>query len=77
MEAVAACPECQAENRVAIDPYLTLTVASDEIYDDINILARRYNWSEADILRLPRDRRKRYLRMVDRDRGMITQQAPT
>ena len=76
MEAVAACPECMAESRVNIDPYLTLTLASDEIYDDINILARRYHWSEAEILRLPRDRRKHYLRMIDADRGMIAQQAP-
>lgn len=76
LEALARCPECGAENLVAIDPYLTLQLAGGEIYDDVHILARSYHWCEADILALPRDRRKRYLRLIDRERGMVSHDAP-
>jgi hypothetical protein len=72
LEALARCPECGAENRVPVDPYLSITTAGGEIYGDVHVLACRYHWSEADILRLPRSRRKRYLALIDRERGMIS-----
>ena len=70
-EALAHCPACEAENRVAVDPYLCLSAASGEILADIHALASSYHWSEAAILALPRHRRKRYLRQIDRQRGMV------
>ena len=69
LEALAACPECGATTAVAIDPYLTLQLAGGEIHDEVHVLARSYHWAEADILALPRERRKRYLRLIDRERG--------
>jgi hypothetical protein len=60
-EATAACPECDAENRIEIDPYLTLIAASPTIYEEVHLIASTYHWSEAAVLALPRDRRKRYL----------------
>ena len=70
-EALARCPVCDAENRVAVDPYLCLTAANSEILADIHCLARSYHWSETAILALPLHRRKRYLAMIDRQRGMV------
>ena len=67
------CPECDAPVEIEIDPYLSLQQASDEIFSDINVLARHYHWSEAAILAMPRTRRKLYLRLIDRDRGMQVQ----
>ena len=72
LEALATCPDCGAENRVPVDPYLTLTTAGAEIFEEIHALARRYHWAEAEILRLPRARRKRYLGLIDRERGMLS-----
>lgn len=71
LEAQAHCPDCGAENRVAVDPYLTLALADLEILEEVHVLARRYHWSEAEILALPRGRRKRYLGLIDRERGMV------
>lgn len=76
LEALARCPDCGAENLVAVDPYLTLQLGVSEIYDDVHVLARSYHWCEADILALPRDRRKRYLQLIDRERGMMSHDAP-
>lgn len=70
-EALAHCPACEAENRVAVDPYLCLSAASGEILADIHRLASSYHWSEAAILALPQHRRKRYLRLIDRQRGLV------
>ena len=75
LEALAACPECGASTAVAIDPYLTLQLAGGEIHDEVHVLARSYHWAEADILALPRERRKRYLRLIDRERGMVSHDA--
>ncbi len=64
------CPDCGAANQVAADPYDCLTRAGDELFDDVHTLATTYHWSEVQILSLPRERRWRYLRLVDRARGM-------
>lgn len=72
LQASATCPECGAANLVDVDPYLTLDHGGDEIYDDVHLLAARYHWSEHEILSLPRSRRKKYLSLIDRDRGMFS-----
>jgi hypothetical protein len=64
------CPECRAAQDVPVDPYLCLRRSNSEIYMDVHVLASAYNWSEPQILTLSRSRRKLYLSMVDRQRGM-------
>lgn len=76
LQASAACPECGAEALVDVDPYLTLANAGREILDDIHVLASRYHWSEAEILALPRARRKTYLSLIDQDRGVVSRDTP-
>jgi hypothetical protein len=66
---LARCPLCDAENEVAVDPYAGLLVADRGVFDEVHRLASVYHWSETDILALTRDRRQRYLRLVDRAGG--------
>lgn len=76
LEAETDCPDCGAQNRVAVDPYLGLGMTGTEIFDDIHVLASRYHWSQREILSLPRARRKRYLSLIDRERGRAGRDAP-
>jgi hypothetical protein len=66
------CPECEAAVDLAFDPQqFTLQELRDQaafIYDDIHLLAACYQWSEADILALPRHRRYRYAERVRLER---------
>jgi hypothetical protein len=56
---------------VGIDPYYCLQHRQEAISADIHTIACNYHWSEAEILALPQKRRRRYLRLIDRARGMI------
>jgi|APLak6261659701_1056019.scaffolds.fasta_scaffold00006_15 hypothetical protein len=67
---VTNCPECSAANQVGIPPYLCLDLDAGQIYADIHGLAFHYHWSEPRILALPRARRKLYLKLIDRERGL-------
>jgi hypothetical protein len=70
-EVLATCPECGEGNRVGIDPYFCLSRVSEELFSEVHRLASHYHWSEAEILALPRWRRRRYLALIDRSRGMM------
>ena len=76
LQAQATCPECDAELLVEVDPYLTLSLARDEIFGEVHTLARHYHWSEAEILALPQARRRLYLGLIDRARGMVSRPEP-
>jgi hypothetical protein len=65
-----ACPECGQANRVYVDPYGPILRMNDDLYAQIHTLAATYHWSQHEILDLPVDRRRVYLRMIDRARGM-------
>jgi hypothetical protein len=62
------CPECGAEVAVYFDArQFCLRELRDRaafIYQDIDLLARRYHWSEADILTMPRVRRTNYAELA-------------
>jgi hypothetical protein len=62
---LARCPLCDAENELAVDPYAGVLGPDDHVFDDIHRLASSYHWSETEILALTRDRRQRYLRLLD------------
>jgi hypothetical protein len=64
------CPECDAEQRIKLDPYRLAEHALPGLYRDLHHLAIWYHWSERDILALPRDRRRMYLQLIDQTRGM-------
>ncbi len=67
----ASCPACGALHDIEVDPYRALSPKMGEgLLQEINIIASVYHWSEAEILELPLDRRRRYLELIDRGRGM-------
>ena len=63
-----ACPECGAEVNIYFDVHhyclRELKEHATFVYEDIDILARQYHWSEADILALPRNRRTIYAELA-------------
>ena len=67
---LACCPYCAAENHVQLDLYRFIFSGSSELLSEIHSLASHYHWSEEEILNLPRARRKNYLLLIDRSKGM-------
>jgi hypothetical protein len=69
-EVATACPACGAACRAALDLAEVVLGALGDPYEDVHAIAAAYHWSEAEILALPTERRRRYLRLIDRARGM-------
>lgn len=69
---LAACPECGQTHTVDIDPYVCLSRRQEDILGQVHTIAAVYHWSEGDILALPQWRRQRYLRLIDRSRGLTS-----
>lgn len=71
MSVQAACPACGAPHVIDVDPYRALFhQAGWGFIEEIHLLASTYHWSESELLALPLDRRRRYLDLIDRTRGM-------
>lgn len=67
----AACPVCGALHVIDVNPYQALSrTLREDLLQEIHIIASAYHWGEAEILELPLDRRRRYLDLIDRARGM-------
>lgn len=66
----AACPDCGTAAEVELDPYGMLARPADALLHEVHRIAWHYHWPEAEILALPQARRQRYLRLIDRARGM-------
>ncbi len=64
------CPECDSRQMVHINIDGPPAVSMMDLYQDIHILAQSYGWNESEILSLPSDRRKLYIRFIDRTRGV-------
>jgi hypothetical protein len=60
--ATGNCPTCGETIDIEVDPYLCLYLGAERLLDEVEALAATYHWSEQDILALPRERRRRYLR---------------
>ncbi|MFK4727417.1 hypothetical protein ABIE89_008517 [Bradyrhizobium niftali] len=62
------CPECHATVTVLFDPlHYCLQELRDRaryVYQDVDILAQRYGWSEAEILTIPSVRRMQYAELA-------------
>jgi hypothetical protein len=68
LSAAMACPDCGTVFDAAVDGLGILRAAlgrSHGILGDVYRMARRYHWSEREILTLTRTRRKRYLALAD------------
>lgn len=66
----APCPSCRAWMEVELDPATLLAaelgVAVERLFAEVHTLAYFYHWSEHEILSLSRQRRWRYLELVQR-----------
>jgi len=69
MQLETVCPECGAPQCIALDLYAPLAQPATGLLDEIHQLALNYHWSEAEILKLPRQRRQQYLLRLERERG--------
>ena len=67
-ELEGTCPECGASVSVFFEPLVyCLCEFRDRaafIYEDVDLLARRYHWSEPQILAMPQSRRIRYVELA-------------
>ena len=66
------CPECGAAVEVYFDPQQfslqELRQQAVAIYEEVHLLATQYHWTEAAILKLPRDRRRQYAERIRQER---------
>ncbi len=72
LEVGTSCPECGAEATAPVDPYLSIGAGESDLLGEIHALASSYHWSETEILDLPTERRRAYLRLVDSSRGVVS-----
>jgi hypothetical protein len=67
------CPECASAVRVPFDArWFCLCELRDRasyVYEDVDVLARRYHWTEAAILAMPQGRRFAYAELARRAEG--------
>jgi len=68
-QVLTTCPHCQHENTLPFDlethALSRLALVQQRLYQENHRLASAYGWSEADILRVPRNRRQRYLAQLE------------
>ncbi len=64
------CPECEDVQRIELEPYWLGDPGEIALEADVHALAFHYHWGEPEILRLPRDLRRRYCTLIDKDRGL-------
>lgn len=63
------CPHCKYRQVIPIDSYSWITREAHGLDEKIHMLAFHYHWSEAEILMLPRSRRQRYIKLIERNLG--------
>jgi hypothetical protein len=49
----------------------------DALYQELHLLALHYHWAEADLLRMPSSKRRRYLRLLASHLGEAEGQEPS
>lgn len=66
----AACPECDNLMIIDISPERTILQVGKNIYTEVHQIASTYHWNEGEILKMPTQRRKNYLSLIERARGL-------
>jgi len=72
LEMQTSCPNCQKKNMVPLDPYAFGVDSLKPLFVEVHALALAYNWTEKEILALPRKRRRMYIKLIDQTRGMVS-----
>lgn len=74
-ELQGCCPACETVLSIVFDPrqfcLSELRQRASYLYQEIDLLARRYHWSESDILALPQARRHSYADMAREEAGTV------
>jgi hypothetical protein len=64
----ATCPECGREFGIPFELqdffFGELTISQDLLSREVHYLAYHYHWAEAEILEMPRDKRRRYIEVL-------------
>ena len=67
-DVAGTCPECSANVLLDVDArelcLTELRFVAATVYDDVNLIASSYRWTQAAILNLPSARRRRYADMI-------------
>jgi hypothetical protein len=69
-EVQTECPDCGKPAVLSLNPYRIPELDAGSIYEDIHYLAFHYHWREEDILQMSRERRRRYISMIESHQGM-------
>jgi len=69
-EVQTECPDCGKPAVLSFNPYQIPALDSAAIYEDIHYLAFHYHWREDDILMMSRDRRRRYISLIESHQGI-------
>lgn len=64
-----SCPECTTQAIVEIDPYRLSRHSRDDLFEEVHRIASCYHWTENEIMSLTMERRRKYLRLIERERG--------
>lgn len=64
------CPECNKEQSIRLDHYDMGQINENGFYDELHVIASHYHWSEDNILQLSREKRRRYVNMINRESGI-------
>ena len=70
---LVTCPECDQEQHAELDHYALDYLDKYYFYDEVHTLASYYHWSEAAILGLPQSKRRLYIDMINRSKGMAVE----
>jgi len=70
-ELLVTCPECRIEQHAVLNHYQLTGLNAGLFFKEVHTIAMHYHWSEEEILGMPRERRSRYLNLIDRSRGMV------
>lgn len=65
------CPSCEAPNEIFLDPYAGIEPNVDELLSDVHVIAATYQWPQAEILGMGRNRRRRYVGLIERMQGAL------
>lgn len=67
----ASCPQCDANLELTLDAgdlvHAEIDRERERLFREVHVLALYYHWSEAEILAMSADRRRRYLELLARD----------
>ena len=66
-----ACPECKRPQQMELNPYALSATKHEALFQEVHMLASEYHWSEKEILSLSRQRRRLYLRLIERSRNVV------